>query len=94
MLVIVRRETLLESCCIVAESLFNSILSFSQVKFGGGSPLLSLQVIENVVFILIMISLLLRQLQFEERVTEGRAREIEIDRQRQRKRERRERKRD
>ena len=94
MSLIVRRETLLESCCIVTESLFNSMLSFSQVMFGGGSPLLSLQVIENVVFIVTMISVFLRQLQFEERVTKGRARERETDRQRQRKRERRERKRD
>ena len=83
MLVNVRRETLLESCCIVPES-FNSMLSFSQVKFGGGSPLLSLQVIENVVFIVTMTSLLLRQLQSEERVTEGRARDRQTDRQRQR----------
>ena len=73
MLLNVRRETLLESCCIVTESLFNSMSSFSQIKFGAGSPLLSLQVIENVVFIKTMISLLLRQLQFEERVTDGRA---------------------
>ena len=90
MLVIVRRETLFESCCIVTDSLFNSMSSFNQVKVGGGSPLLSLQVIENVVFIVTMISVFLRQLQFEERVTEGRARERETDRQRQRKRERRE----
>ena len=57
------------------------MLSFSQVKVGGGSPLLSLQVIENVVFVVTMISVFLRQLQFEERVTEGQARERQKDRQ-------------
>ena len=71
MLVNVRLETLLESCCIVTELLFNSMLSFNQIKVGGGSPLLSLQVIENVEFIVTIISLLLRQLQSEEIVTEG-----------------------
>ena len=66
------------------------MLSFSQVKDGSGSPLLSLQVIENVVFIVTIISLLLRQLQSEERVTEGRARERETqgETKRQRMRER------
>ena len=71
MLVTVIRETLLESCCIITESLFNSMLSFSQVKVEAGSPLLSLQVIENVVFIVTIIFLLFRQLQSEERETEG-----------------------
>ena len=88
MLVIVRRETILESCCIVTESSFNSMLSFSQVKVGAGSPLLSLQVIENVVFIVTIISLLLRQLQSEERVTDGRATEREREREIERERER------
>ena len=64
------------------------MLSFSQVKVGAGSPLLSLQVIENVVFIETIISLLLRQLQSEERLTEGRARERERERESERERER------